>query len=120
MANDTSVAVGSLESTKVTRPYAPSWYNQLNNWFDKLPGPVWLCWLVIGLILIAIETLIQWSDGTYPIGIFSAYHIVVCLAFPAIGGSGYYLNKVATRALVELKPVIAANPNPNMMDDLQY
>jgi hypothetical protein len=118
MANDASVAVGSLESTKTTRPYAPSWYNQINNWFEKLPGPLWLYWLVIGLILIAIQTLIQWSDGTYPIGTFSAYHILACLAFPITVGSGYYLNKVATRALDELKPVIAANPD--IMDHLHY
>ena len=30
------------------RPYRPSWVNVLLDWIERLPGPTWLAYVVLG------------------------------------------------------------------------
>src|SRR5262245_4800313 len=89
-------------------PYAPSWYDHLRWRIEKLPGPYWLYYLVLGLVLFAIETFIQWNDGQYPVGTLDRFHLVFCFFVPYLWATGQATFNEAYRALTSFREVINA------------
>lgn len=58
------------------RPYAPSWLDRLTDAIGRLPGPYWLYYLIVGVVLAMARTVIAWIDGSYPVGTFFAVHVI--------------------------------------------
>jgi hypothetical protein len=109
MAGSPSVARLDVEPSSWVRPYTPHWYDHLVRWVDRLPGPYWLFYLGLGLILSLIETLIQWLDGTYPVGTLNLFHLVWCFVTPYLLGFGHFLYHTAMNALEDFQPVVNAS-----------
>jgi len=43
-------------------PYQPSWLNRLAAWITRLPGPHWVYYLVLGLVLFLIQVVALWIE----------------------------------------------------------
>jgi hypothetical protein len=98
-------------------PYPPSWVDRLTDWIERRPGPSWLVYVAAWLALFALETVVKWSDGTYPVGTFFPFHAVWT-------GSGIYalalmnrLDHAAAAALDTFRPVLV---NDNAYSRLHY
>ena len=80
-------------------PYDPSWLDRFSAWVNRLPGPPWLSYLGIWLILFLFQSLVMWLEEAYPVGTFVLAHGVLAgeiaffLALPS------YLDRVAAGAL---------------------
>ncbi|MGB3904337.1 MAG: hypothetical protein WBB22_05395 [Anaerolineae bacterium] len=89
--------------------YAPSWVDRFGDWVDRLPGPSWLYYLALGLVLLLVETIVLWIEGVYPIGTFLPLHLA------AAGGITYllalfpWLDNTAATALATLRPALKAD-----------
>jgi len=46
-------------------PYPPSWVNRFTNWVDRLPVPWWSFYLILALVLEAIQVAILWREGIF-------------------------------------------------------
>jgi hypothetical protein len=88
--------------------YAPSWVDRFSDWVDGLAGPSWLYYLVLGLVLLMVQTAVLWIEGVYPLGTFLPIHLV------AAGGVAYllallpWLDNTAAMALSTLRPALTA------------
>jgi hypothetical protein len=88
------------------QPYSPSWADLLIAWIERLPGPAWLFYGLLLLVLILLTNALQWRDGTLPLGIFhpvrvtEPFYLVYALALI------HYLNEVARRALEGFRPAM--------------
>lgn len=81
-----------------------SWIDRVHTLVDRLPGPVWLPYLVVWLLLASVETVVKWSVGAYPMGTFFPFHLVAMGT--AVYGLGFLhlLDARAGRALDTLRP----------------
>ena len=63
-----------VENKTAEPPYAeafpPSWVDRLTDWVQRLPGPAWLYYLGVALVLALIRAIGGWSDSSYPVGTF--------------------------------------------------
>lgn len=100
------------------RPYAPSWVDHFNDLVNRLPGPGWLYYIGIALLLFLI-----------PIGIIQLEGIQLTGAFLStqgfLGGNialflalCHYLDDAADTALKVLRPAMRASAEE--YDTLQY
>jgi hypothetical protein len=87
-------------------PYPPSWLDRFTEWVERLPGPIWVFYFALGLVLAFITTVAQWSDGTYPIGTFNAFHIWIAFQVPFLLALIWYLDKAAEMALRNFRPAL--------------
>jgi hypothetical protein len=104
----TQQAINAKQSSAL--PYPPSWVDRFMDWVQRLPGPAWLFYLGIALVLVLIRTIVAWSDGSLPVGTFSPLHIFF------MGGGVYllfllhYLDDRAGAALATFRPVLNVGP----------
>jgi hypothetical protein len=87
-------------------PYPPSWVDRLTDWVQRLPGPAWLFYLGVGLVLVLIRTIVAWSDGSYPVGTFAPAHLYTAGAGVLILFVIHYLDDRAGAALADFRPVL--------------
>ncbi len=87
-------------------PYAPSWANRLTDWIARLPGPSWLYYFGLWVVLFTAMTLMQWSQGGYPVGTFNRFHIAVTASSPLLLLLLRYLNRTAQRAMENARPLL--------------
>jgi hypothetical protein len=87
-------------------PHPPSWFDRLTVWIDRLPGPAWAFYLILGTAVVLAETAIQWSEGAYPIGSFNALHAWTVGNFAYLLFLMHYLDKSAASALVAFSPLL--------------
>lgn len=88
-------------------PYPPSWLNRLFDWIERLPGPYWLFYGVLGLLLMSLETLLKWHDGLYPVGTLFLFHLVFAGSIP-LGLWGLdYATRSSREAALELRPMLS-------------
>lgn len=91
-------------------PYPPSWINRLFDRIDRLPGPYWASYLVLGLGMMALETALKWRDGLYPVGTLSPFHLVFAGSI-ALGLWGLdYATRQTREAVHALRPMLTLNP----------
>lgn len=86
--------------------YPPSWVDQLTERVGRLPGPSWVYYLTLWIILFATMTLIQWSQGGYPPYTFNRYHLVITGSGPLLLMLVRYLNRTAAAALSHARPLL--------------
>lgn len=58
------------------RAYSPSWLDRLTDAIARLPGPYWLWYLALGVVLALVRTVIGWIDGSYPVGTLFRVHVL--------------------------------------------
>jgi hypothetical protein len=51
-----------------TEPYRPSRIHQLYRWIDRLPGPYWLVYVGIVLIVGLLNHIVAWKQQVLPLG----------------------------------------------------
>jgi hypothetical protein len=95
----------------VVRPYPPSWVDRLTDWVERLPGPAWLYYLGLALVLLLIRTIIAWSDGSLPVGTFFPAHLYNVSAGALILFVLQYLDDRAGADLSDFRPVLNVGPD---------
>ena len=86
--------------------YLPSWFDHLKVWVERLPGPAWLFYLGGALILCGLRTILEWVDGTYPVGTLDTT-LIFTSVWPWYGLAAiYYLDLAAGTALDGLGPIL--------------
>ena len=87
-------------------PYPPSWLDHFTAWVDRLPGPAWVFYLVLGILAALVEAAIQWQEGAYPFGTFDAALVFTAVIFVYLLGLMHYLDKAAASALEAFRPLL--------------
>lgn len=96
----------SSYAPSIAPPYSPSWVNRLTDWVARLPGPSWVYYLLVWLILFAAMTLMQWNQGAYPVGTFNKFHLAVTGSSPLLLLLVRYLNRTAATAMENARPLL--------------
>lgn len=124
----TSKAAAPAVAESFLPPYPPSWFDQFSVWVDRLPGPAWAFYLILGVILILEISVVQWVEGAYPFGTFYVSHLFIGASLPYFLGLMHYLDKAAASAMESFRPLLAgpkAGGRPSVEDratfaDLSY
>jgi hypothetical protein len=98
--------------------YAPSWVDRLDDQIERLPGPAWLVYLLLALFLVLTHAAIKWWDGSYPVGTFRPFHVVVMISGIWFIALPHYLDGAAQRALDRFWP--ALDGSERSRDELAY
>lgn len=96
-------SVGAGAST-VPGGWRPSWIDRIHALVERCPGPIWVPYTVAWGLLAAVETVVKWVTGAYPVGTFFPFHLVA--VGTAVYGLGFLhlLDVWADRALDTLRP----------------
>jgi hypothetical protein len=87
-------------------PYAPSWVNTLNDWFERLPGPTWLAYPAAMAAGVGLSFSVPFLDPTTPA--IDPFQIVYYGALPfAVMWLIADLDRTASRALATLRPLLS-------------
>jgi hypothetical protein len=93
-------------STPFVPPYPPSWFDRLTARVDRLPGPAWAFYLVLGIVAGIAATAIQWREGAYPAGTFVPLHVWTFANFAYLLAFMHYLDKSAASAMASFRPLL--------------
>ena len=111
MSRQTMVQVAESTATSpIPRLYPPSWADRLLDWIDRLPGPAWVAYTLLGVLLVAGFTVVQWAFDSYPAGTLHPMHVLLS------GGIAYslalihYLDRYAGHAFSRFRPALDAPP----------
>jgi len=96
----------AAEQPAFTPPYPPSWYDRLARQIDRLPGPSWLAYLLLGLAGVFVLTGVQMLAGTYHPGKYLALHLFLGSQFAYLLGLMRLLDRSAAAALETFRPVL--------------
>lgn len=107
-----------MENTNPSLPHPPSWLDHFTDWVEQLPGPWWLFYLVMSLVLVLFQSALQWQAGSYPVGTFNVFHVWFMLNIPYTLGLLHYVEKCAEAALKSSRP--ALNVSDAEYADLRY
>src|SRR6266496_981840 len=103
-----AISKQAIDTTKNTiHPYPPSWIDRLMDWVQRLPGPAWLFYLGVTLVLVLIRTIVAWSDGSLPVGTFLPLHIFFVSGGVYLLFLLHYLDDRAGAAFAAFRPVLA-------------
>lgn len=89
------------------RPYPPSWLHGLLDRLDRLPGPVWLTYTVIAVLMVLAVHTQPWARGTQPVGVFDLPNVYWGLLPVALLWSAGYLDRVAGSAFDAFRPALS-------------
>ena len=64
-ASHPSAHSAALREAPFLPPYPPSWVDRFTDWVERLPIPWWLFYLVVGLLLEAVQAYLLWSGGVF-------------------------------------------------------
>jgi hypothetical protein len=105
----TSSDQASRSLAQVARTYPPSWVDRLTGWVEGLPGPAWLYYAGVALVLILVRAAVGWSDGSYPVGTFFPVHVLDAGSILYWLCVLHYLDKVAASALANFRAVLTVD-----------
>ena len=97
-----------IEAESKARRYAPSWLDRFNAWVTRLPGPTWLFYLGIWLLLVLLQIAVLWGEGAYPAGTFLTNHTAIAGLIPLLLALSRVLDNKAGTALATLRPAMDA------------
>jgi hypothetical protein len=78
-------------------------------WADRLPGPVWVFYGALLVVLMVIANGLAWLDDSLPFGTFDLYRTSIAFYPAAVLALMHYLNRVARRALATFRPALGAS-----------
>jgi hypothetical protein len=96
----------SAEQPAFTPPYPPSWYDRLARRIDRLPGPSWLAYLLLGLAGMLVLIGVQILAGTYHPGKYLVLHLFLGSQSAYLLGLMSLLDRSAAAALETFRPVL--------------
>ena len=88
------------------RPYPPGWLHQVLRWLDRLPGPAWAWYAVIGLAASVVYHLEFWVVGRTPYGAVDAENTFWGVVLFAGLCTVAYLEGVASAAVDTARPAL--------------
>lgn len=91
-------------------PYAASWLHRLIVWFEALPGPTWVAYLVVFVGNTLFWHLIPWSQGTVPVGSPDPASFFWGFLGPALLWIAAYLERGAASAFDAFRPALTVPP----------
>jgi len=92
-------------------PYPPSWFDRLSARLDRLPVSPYILYLILGIILFVVFTLVQWREGGYPVWEIRPFHISFAAWLPFMLALMHYLDHLAARAFESFRPALSASPD---------
>jgi hypothetical protein len=99
-------AAPAIENKTAAQPYPPSWIDRLTDWVERLPGPAWLYYLAVALVLALVRAIAAWIDGSYPVGTFFPVHVLNAGSSLYMLLALHYLDDRAAAALADFRPVL--------------
>ncbi len=106
MSKEANSALAAIKNESKTYPYPPSWLDRFTEWVERLPGRSWVFYPALGLVLAFAVTVVQWRDGSYPIGTFDAFHVWFGFQTPYFLALMRYLDGAAEAALKNFRPAL--------------
>lgn len=100
-------ASASGPATPFVPPYPPSWVDRLTAAVDRLPGPAWLAYLGLAVLVSALQLAIQSSTGDYRPGSLQWFHVWAFGYFAYVLAMIHYLDRSAEAAIRTFRPVLA-------------
>src|SRR3990172_8180787 len=104
-------------------PYPPSWFDRFTAWVDRLPGPAWAFYLILGTGVSIAGSTIEWIEGAYPAGTFNALHVWTLGNFAYLLALMHYLDKSAASAIATFRPILApaeTGGQPSLEDEATF
>ena len=91
------------------RPYSPSWVDYVIKWVEWLPGPSWLFYLLLWLVLFLVANVIKWVDGSQPPGTIEPLWALRVVQGPYFLALMHYLKGAADAALRAFRPALTVS-----------
>ena len=111
MSRQTMVQTAEAEATApVPHLYPPSWVDNLLGRIDRLPGPAWAVFVLLGVLLTVGFAGLQWAFASYPVGTFEANHVLLCGGIAYTLALIHYLDRYADHAFSRFQPALDAPP----------
>jgi hypothetical protein len=101
--------IDAQKSETADRSFKPSWVDRLTEWIEALPGPSWLAYLILFLILGAIAHLANYLSGIKPWFSFDIYPFLYQLWTVEILFFHEYLNQDARSALGKFRTLLGTS-----------
>lgn len=98
--------------------FAPSWVDRVTDWIDRLPGPTWVAYAAVFVILLVAANAAGWIDGNLPIGSLDLYLSSLAVYPVAALASIHYLDAKARAALEQLRPALSVGDDE--FESLRY
>lgn len=89
-----------------TPPYPPSWFDRLTAWVDRLPGPAWAFYLVLGIGASVAGSAIQWAEGASAFVSLNLKQAWILGNFTYLLASMHFLDKSAASAIASFRPLL--------------
>jgi hypothetical protein len=89
-----------------SRPYASSWLHQLLLVLDRLPGPAWAWYAVLGLAVSLVDHLEFWTAGLSPFGQLDGENTFWGVVLAAELWITAHIERVASSALDATRPAL--------------
>jgi hypothetical protein len=86
--------------------YTPSYINRFVNWVDGLPGTSWVYFIVLGVLLLTMQTGATWLEGAIPVRVFLPVHIFLATATSFLIAIIPFFDQRARYALETIKPAL--------------
>lgn len=99
-------------------PYPPSWFDRLSSRLDRLHISPYAMYLLSGIGLFVVFTLVQWREGGYPAGEIRPFHVLFAAWSPFMLALTHYLDRLAAGAFERFHPALSATPATS--GELQY
>ncbi len=96
----------------VVPAYSPSWFNKLASWINRLPGPSWVAYFGLVLLLACVGGFIQFIENPSMPVTFPPIVILVLFQIAYVLSLMDFLDKRAKRALETLRPILKKEETP--------
>lgn len=99
-------------------PYPPSWLDWLIARIERLPGPPWIFYLAVMVILALVSQTLRWLEGSEQVGVFNIARLIETPIVIYFLGLMHYLNYTARLSLDAFRPALAVEELK--VDQLRY
>ena len=98
-----------VQEAESSARFPPSWADALTRFIERLPGPAWVTYTTLFLVLLLVTNATGWLDGSLPIGSFDLY-LSSLAVYPVVALAAiYYLDAKAVAALETMRPALAVD-----------
>jgi len=97
-----------IEGQGAARPYAPSWIDLLAGRVVRWPGPSWLYYGSVGVLILSIQAGLLWAEGASPLDGLGLSQVYLVAAAAYLLSLIHYLDERAGVALEAMRPALQA------------